>query len=63
MKITQWLFLLVLVFVVSGDYSFLSGLQSDVYHGRIVDEQTSQPLFAPYSLLYSLMTNTLGKDD
>lgn len=44
MKKTYWVMLIVLVYVVWCIYNFLSGLQTEVYHGRFIDENANQPL-------------------
>jgi hypothetical protein len=41
----QWVFLVLLVLLFgSCTYGFLSGLRSEVYHGRVVDKETGSPL-------------------
>lgn len=44
MKATRWLLLVLLVMFGSCGYKFLSGLRTDVYYGRVVDEQDGVPL-------------------
>jgi len=44
MKLRNWVLLAILAGFGACTYEFLSGLHTEVYHGRVVDEQTGLPL-------------------
>jgi hypothetical protein len=44
MKPRHWVLIVILVLFGGCTYKFLTGLRTDVYHGRVVDEATEAPL-------------------